>query len=121
MPNSVTVAPPHSMIFVSDRDIGMVPEITRGGSVWATSSCIAIGCLSFMDGYTEIIMGDLNEVDPGERPALDRQLDTPFRTVIISTSERETLLTRAVENVSTHVRVWTNHASEPDKVIIGVK
>lgn len=120
MPVSIKVAPPNCMVFISDRDIGDVPEITREAWIWSTSSCIAVGCLSFMDGETEITLGDIDEVDPGGAPALDRQLETPFRTVVISTSEGDTLLSVQVANSATHVRIWTNRASEPDKVIVGV-
>jgi hypothetical protein len=117
---SIRIAPPHSMVFVSDHRYGDVPEITREARIWATSSCIAIGCLSFMDGETEIVLGRLDDVDPGGSPALDQELETPFRTVVVSTSEGDILLSTPVTNLTTHVRVWTNRASEPDKVVVGV-
>ena len=118
---SIKVAPPNCLVFVSDRVNRKVPEITRGSSLWATSSCILIGCLAFMDGETEIGLGDVDEVGKSEPPALDRELETPFRTVEVSTSEGDVLLRRSVADVRTHIRVWTNHPTEPDKIVIGVR
>lgn len=118
---SIKVAPPNCLVVVSDREIRNVPEITAGSGLWATSSCILIGCLAFMDGETEIVLGNIDEVGTSQAPALDRELETPFRTVEVSTSEGDVLLRRSVAGVRTHIRVWTNHPTEPDKIIIGVK
>lgn len=118
---SIRTAPPHSLLFVSDRDFGVVPEIARDARIWATPTCIVIGCLAFMDGETDVILGGLHDVDPKQEPALDRMLETPFRTVVVSTSDGEPLLTKAVANRSTRVCVWTNRASELDRVVIGLE
>jgi hypothetical protein len=72
------------------------------------------------DGPTEFVLGQAYEVDPGSRPAFDGQLETPNRAVVVSTVERDSLLGDGVPTKRTRVRVWVNHPTEPDKVIVGL-
>jgi hypothetical protein len=120
MHNTIRIAPPNSLLFVSDVDGGTPPEITRRGRLWTTSSCIAVGCLAFMDGETEVSLGQARDVDPGGQPAFDGVLETPNRAVMVSTAEGEKVLDAGVPGKSTRVRIWTNHPTEPDRVIIGL-
>jgi hypothetical protein len=120
MSTSIKIAPPNSLLLVSDREGGTVPEITRERRLWFTPSCIAIGCLAFMDGETEVTLANTRDVHSDNEPAFDGVLETPSRTVIVWTVERKTLLEAAVDGRRTRVRVWTNHPMEPDKVAIGL-
>ena len=95
MPGVVRIAPPYSLIFVSDVDGGASPECTGGKSLWATPSCIAVG-------------------------VFDGVLETPSKAVIISTAEHETVMNANVPTQSTRVRIWTNHPTEPDRIIVGL-
>jgi hypothetical protein len=72
-----------------------------------------------MDGETMIKLGPAAEVDPGSRPAFEMILSTPTRTVAVMTIEWTILLKAGVPDSSTRVRVWTNRARWPDKVLIG--
>jgi hypothetical protein len=65
-------------------------------------------------------LGGANEVNSGGRAAFDGNLETPNRIVIVSTVERETILSTKVSNTVTRVRIWVNRPNEPDIVIIGV-
>jgi hypothetical protein len=73
------------------------------------------------DGPTEFVLGPTREVDPGDRPAFDGQLETPNCAVVVSTVERELLLSENVPTKRTRVRIWVNHPTEPDKVIVGLE
>jgi hypothetical protein len=120
MASTIRIAPPYSLIFISDLDGGTSPECIGGKSLWATPSCIAVGCLMFQDGETEVTLGPVREVDPGGSPVFDGMLETPNKSVIVSTAEHETLLDVRVPNTSTRVRIWSNHPTEPDKVVVGL-
>ena len=74
----------------------------------------------YQDGETEISLGPARDVDPGGRPVFDGALETPNRAVIISTAEHETVLNARVQSESTRVRIWTNHPTEPDRVVVGL-
>jgi len=89
--------------------------------MWSTSSCIAVGCLPFIDGETDVTLGETSAVDPGGVPVFDGNLDTPNRRVVVSTVEWDTLLEIEVSDIRAHVKIWTNHPQWPDKVIVGVE
>ena len=123
MAHTINIAPPNSLIFVSDAEGGSAPDsdkIARKAGITATDSCVVVCCLAEMDGDTEITMGLASEIDPGANPDFDATLATPTRTVVISTSELDTLLEANVPTLRTCIRIWINRPKEPDKVIVGV-
>lgn len=120
MPTSTKIAPPNSLLLVSDRNGGAVPEITRGHDLWSTSSCIVIGCLAFMDGETDVSLGGAADINPGNPPTFDGMLETPNLSVVVSTVEWKTVLWAQVLSKNTRIRIWTNRPMEPDKVVIGI-
>jgi hypothetical protein len=72
------------------------------------------------DGRTEIILGPADEVGRPDRPVFDALLDTPLRTVVVTTAENRSILQASVPSERTRLRIWTNHPAEPDEVIIGL-
>ena len=119
MKTATKIAPPNSLLVVSDLHGGIPPAVTRGPRLWWTPSCIMIGCLSFMDGETEVSLGR-QEPHGATRPAFDGILDTPSKMVVVSTVEWTPILSTSVESTKTRVRIWTNHPTEPDDVWIAV-
>jgi hypothetical protein len=75
----------------------------------------------FADGETEVTLGSAGEVDPGELPAFDAMLETPNHAVVVSTVEDETVLSARVPGSETRVRIWVNHPTEPDNIVIGLE
>lgn len=73
-----------------------------------------------MDGETEILLGKEIEPEKAEALAFEGVLETPNRTIIISTSERNVLLSCAVSGITTKVRIWVNKAVEPDRIAVSV-
>lgn len=116
----IRIAPPNSLLYISDSRGGTVPEWKRGAPILSSPSCISFSCLTFADGETDVTVGAASDVDPGVRPAFDGSLETPSRTLELSTVERNTVMQTAVPAESTRVRIWTNHPTEPDKVIVGL-
>jgi hypothetical protein len=121
MRNSIKIAPPNSLLFVSDQRGGDTPDIVRRKSIWSTPSCIAIGCLMFADGPTAVTLGRSREVAPKGQPAFDGNLPTPSGVVSITLVGGREVLHEAVLAKSTRVRVWTNRTNEPDEVIVGLE
>jgi hypothetical protein len=124
----ITIAPPHSIFFISDPDIEVVPKIDgRTPTIWATSSCLVIGCLMFQDGTTDLTLLAGEEADRGAvRLAGDREFDrvfdgmlqSPGKRLVVSTSEKQVLLKLAVPAANSRIRVWTNHPTEPEKIVV---
>jgi hypothetical protein len=120
MVHTVKIAPPYSLIFVSDPEGGTAPECSPPAPYWATPSCIAVACLMYQDGDTEVSLGQAREVNPAKPPIFDGLLETPNRKVNIETAEGELVLQSDVPTESTRVRIWTNARREPDKILIGL-
>lgn len=118
MVKSVKIAPPNSLLFISDPNGGEAPDPVRGAPVLSTPSCISVACLMWQDGETEVSLGSDVKVDETRIAAFDGMLETPNRSVIVSTVEGDTVLEAHVPRTRTHVRVWVNRPREPDKVTI---
>jgi len=118
---STRVAAPNGLLFVNDLGGGTIPEPTGGSRIWSTQSCVAVGCKIDCEGETQVTLGKAREVDPGYEPSFDDALETPGRAVIVSIVPGEKVLEATVPTSSTRVRVWVNHPSEPDGIIIGLE
>jgi hypothetical protein len=121
LPLTATVNPVNSLLFISDLDGGKAPEPIRGAMVLSTPSCISFGTYPEQDGSTEVTLGNMEDVDWRQVPAFQGSLETPNRTVIISTVEREPVLQMRVKNLHTDVKIWLSHPQWPEKVVIGLR
>ena len=106
------VAAPKAMLLIEDSAGGELPFA-------ATASSIAVGCASV--AATEIRLGDIGIAPAGDpHPAFDGRLATPTRKLAVRTLLGATLLEVTVPTADTQVRVWTNAATEPTVITIGV-
>jgi hypothetical protein len=120
MSNTRSIAVPNALLLISDIGGGRPPDVMEGALIASTPSCIAVGCMSDSNGETEVTLASMPEFDHRERPAFEGELETPNRAVAVWTALRETVLQAPVSHVSTKVRVWVNHPTEPNKVIVGL-
>jgi len=129
MLQSIRTAPPNSMVFLSDPEIEIVPEIDdRSPTIWTTVSCIAIGCLMFQDGDSdfrllsgkgvEIELASILSIHDQLNLVFDGSIESPNRSLSMSTSEGKTLLRADIATTNTQVRIWTSHPIEPEMVLI---
>lgn len=114
------MAPPNSVVLVSDVDGGEIPKTMAGSLVSATNTCIAVGCLSEDDGETEFTLAPLAEVDRADKSAYEGTLRTPKRNVVICSVLGEHLLGLPVLQEVTKIKIGANDLKEPDNVMIGV-
>jgi hypothetical protein len=117
---STRAAPPNSLVLLSDATGGEFPGFVPGELVLATPSGIVVGCRTFADGPTDLLIGPASEVGSEEIPAFDGVLDTPSRKIVVSTVEGQRLLQETVSSADTRVRIWVNHPTEPDRIVIGL-
>jgi hypothetical protein len=120
MPTSVKVAPPNSLVLISDAHGGEIPEAMAGSLISSTTSCIAVGCQSDVDGETEFTLGASQQVDPGSQPAFQGRLRTPNGKITVRSVLGKTILEASVPRHETMVRIWVNDSKEPDSVIVGI-
>lgn len=117
---TVRGAPPNSMLLISDPNRGVGPGYIENELILSTPSRITCGCMMSDDGDTEVTLGPAAEVDPGALPIFDAKLETPSHRVDVWTVENRTILSAIVPGAETRVRIWVNHPTEPDVVIIGL-
>lgn len=120
MKQSLVLPVPNSVFFITGSDKRDMPTIQRYSTVWSTSSCVAVGCIPDVDGDTRITIGRGDEVDRGNTPIFDGLLDTKARVVRLEIVPGEVILQHAVPEIRTRVRIWVNHATTPDDVVIGL-
>lgn len=119
---TASIAPPYSILFISGSEGFENPDIPRKSdvSIWSTPTCIIFGCRMFQDGETEITLASVAEVHPDFVPRFDGLLETPSGHLDVSTAEDQIVFSTKVEAAKTRVRIWSDHPSEPDHVIIGL-
>ena len=122
MSQTIKVAPPNSILFVSGPKDFEIPEIPRSGdvSIWSTPTCIIFGCRMFADGETEVTLCAADEVETDLPLRFDAMLETPHGALVVWTVEDEIVLRGEAPHGQTRVRIWSDHPLEPDHVIIGL-
>ena len=118
MAETVAIAPPNALIFVSDASGGAVPTFVPKRSILATDTMVQVSCLPDMDGETQITIGPETEVGLASAPIFDGMIKTPTHRVVVSTVEDQEVVAAAVPSRETRIRVWTNKTDEPDEIVI---
>jgi hypothetical protein len=120
MIRTTRVAPPNSLVLVTDRAGGDPPTHMDNPAIASSHNCVAIGCLSESDGETTIMLGSVDELIQG-LAQFEGALPTPSGGVIVSTVFGDKLVELDVTSEVTWITVWTNDPHEPSEVRIGVK
>ena len=118
--DKISMAPEYLMIFVSDPRAIDVPMQGEKRGIRATGECITIPCLYWNDGDTTVTMGSFAEVDQRRTADFDTVIETPSRRVVVTDVAMKQYAGQAVSNVKTRVRIWINHPTEPDEVVIAI-
>ena len=116
---SVRIAVPNGVIFITDSRGGTPPVPVRGAMVLSTPACVAVGCMIDCEGLTDIRVTD---EDPqfSSLPLFQGSSETPSRAIVVWAVGGEKLLEADVARVVTQLRIWVNHPTEPDEIVIGV-
>lgn len=111
--------PENSIVFISDGYGGKSPPHMYGALVSFNETCISVGCYPSDDGATEFSLGKAAELKAEGEVVFDGTIETPTRSLMISTVSGEILLSQAVLETRTRVRIWVNHPKWPDQIMIG--
>lgn len=113
-----TIAPPNSIIFISDPTHPEQASLEVGNSlISATRSCVSVGTLAEMDGATTVRLARHFDEIEGD-VAFEGCLETPGRKIAVSDTLGNLLLEMAVSSCLTRVTVWANDINEPDVILI---
>ncbi|MEX0954664.1 MAG: hypothetical protein WDZ83_05570 [Rhizobiaceae bacterium] len=113
------IAPEYCGIYLTGLEDVDIPLNVDGKGIGATRDCLNIGCLYWNDGDTTVTMGPVDEVALPEEAAFDGTLNTPEGTLLLFDANMPEIMSAAVGSKETRVRVWTNHRTEPDHIVIG--
>jgi hypothetical protein len=107
----------NSFYIAGSRDID-VPRAVGGAAFATNRHCINVGSRMWHDAEIWIALGRPEEVHLAEKPALDRSILTPDRHVLLFDANHPELMRLQVASSNTRIRVWTNHPTEPDEIIV---
>ena len=113
----------NSLVLVMDRTTGEPPRSMGAAAIAATPSCVAIGTLPDADGETSVTLADGSDSDSEPRDlreVFDGIIATPSRKVHLCTTSLESVGSLSVPTTQVRVRVWTNHRTAPDQVLVVV-
>ena len=117
MKKSIDAAPPYSIIFISDADVGEFLEPTGAHLQW-NSSIVSIGCRYYHDGDTRVTLGSFDEVGLAEDPVFDGEISTIGGRIVVFTAHLDIILSTDVSTSKTRIRIWENHPTQPDDIVI---
>jgi hypothetical protein len=103
------ISPANSIVFIHGGRGHVTPLAIRGAQVLATNSCISIACDPEIDGPTDIVFGDVEEVGLDRPPDFEGILRTPDRTVVVTTVDDQTFLSMGVVAELTILKIWRTH------------
>jgi hypothetical protein len=112
------VAPPSSLLLVMDRSVGRIPENMDEGIVASTSTCVAIGTLSSLDGSTHVTLDNGSEPSGFGSPVFDGVLGTPDKKLAVCSVLDEVILEIEVAAEQARVRIWASDRVEPSEIYI---
>ncbi len=115
-----TVRASNGLLFISDRDSKDFPNVDGKGSFWRTPSAIALACEIDCEGPAEIVVGPLDDVPQPGPPLLDDLIETPSSLLEFSLVPNAKIFEVPVNGPKTRLRIWTNHPTQPDVVVIGL-
>ncbi len=114
-----TVEPPYSILFISGDRRSETPAPDGAHLRWSDKA-ITITCLNEQDGPTSLAMGPASDFLAEGTPVFDGEIETKRREVVVSTAELDVVLRAAVPSTRTRLRIWDNHPTEPDIILIGL-
>lgn len=119
MPPSHQRWEPGCITFISDVSVRRGPdELDRDTNIWAAAGCVAVGLMSFMDGMTELAFGPATAVALTGQPQFDGVIDTPSRSLAVSTPEGFIIGRPESVGDRTRIRIWIDHPAEPETITV---
>lgn len=121
MRHTARISPANSILFIHGGRDDVPPLPIWGARILATNSCVSVVCYPEIDGPTDIVFGEVNEVGLDRPPDFEGILRTPDRKVVITTVDDQTVLDVPVLAKLTILKIWRSHPRWPEIVTVGVE
>src|SRR5688572_23305269 len=114
----ITIRPPGSFVVVTDDEYTDMPDfVDSKNRIWSNRWCIGIGTRCDADGETRLHVSD-QEREVSGNLAYDGYIESPSRKVTVSDAYLNEFACVYVQGNKAHVKVYTDHPSEPDEIYI---
>lgn len=119
---TATVAPEYVSFYVTGSLEADIPIGNGRAGVFGTDECLVVTCLYWNDGDTTITLGSFGELPAQSMPLrFDGVLETPSRRLLLYDVHMPEILATDVSDTRTRVRIWSNHETQPDEVVIALE
>lgn len=113
-----SIAPEYNSVYLASRDIRDVPYNFREKIIPFTSDCISIPCIYWNDGDTHFTVGEASEITMATPPTFDGILNTPDKMLVFFDANDPKFASLSVPTIKTRIRVWIDHPTQPENVVV---
>lgn len=115
---TLVIAPQYIGFYVAGTRKIKPPIDLDYGRIAANTECITVPSIYSYDGDTTVVVGPFAELNQTIPPDYSGVLNTPHRLIMLSEALAD-IADIKVSSTKTHVRIWVNHPTQPDHVVIG--
>lgn len=113
------IAPRYLSFYIGGSLEVDVPVRHGEAGIFSTDECIVVPCLYWNEGDTTITLGPSEELkESSGPPQFDGMLETPLQSILLFDADIPEILSMDASYGHTRVRIWTNHPTDPDDVVI---
>ncbi len=114
------VRPAGSFVVITDDLYAEMPEFEDGPKrIWANQWSVGVGTVVDVDGETHLQISD-TELQTELPLVFDGFIEAPNGRVTVSDAHLTEFGAVPVGGPKARIRVWTNHPSEPDQILVAV-
>ncbi|MBW9063183.1 hypothetical protein JNB71_07620 [Rhizobium herbae] len=114
----LSIAPEYLSFYVAGRRNVDIPLHMDRKGVLSSDDCINIPALYWNDGDTNVTLGPASEVTGTRAPDFDGILNTPNNEPILFDAIEPEFAIAQVPSAKTRIRIWIDHPTEPENVVI---
>jgi hypothetical protein len=114
---TLVVAPEYLSIYVAGKRKISPPIDLDYGGIAATEDCITVPCLYWNEGDTTVTIAKFAELNPKSAPSYEGVLNTPEKILMISEANAD-IRDIPVSSVRTPIRIWIDHPTQPQHIVI---
>lgn len=112
------IAPEYLSIYVAGRRNVKIPLHMDKQGIFSSPDCINVPALYWNDGDTHVTFGPASEITEARKPDFEGILNTSDKELILFDANEPQYAIADVPSTKTRIRVWIDHPTEPEYVII---
>jgi hypothetical protein len=115
---TIVIAPEYVSFYIAGKRKIVVPINHDRGGLAATDDCITVPALYWNEGDTNITIGPFEELNQLPAPDFDGLMNTPENKIMLSDANDD-IADIAVPTTRTRIRIWLDHPTQPENIVIG--